>query len=140
MDVPLLLISTVNNWIVSLKNSRANRIDFTFYMIMQDHILQSRPTKNYWSLDRLPFLIHLTLQSWLLLTITCYDLSPISCVRKSSMTKVTQKWTWRTFAAKNLWTCANARSFLCQSVGDRLFIETEHILLKASLMFERKRK
>ena len=30
-------------------------------------------------------------------------------------------------------------SFLCQSVGDRLWIATEHISLKTSLMLKRKR-
>ena len=139
MDVPLLSISTVNSCIMLHKNSRASKIDFTFYMIMQGHMLQSRPTKNYWSVDRLPSPIQLTLQTWLLLTITCCDLSPITCVRKSSMMKAASKWIWLTSSAKSLRTFTNAESFLCQSVGDRLFIATEHISLKTSLMFERKK-
>ena len=88
MDVPSPPIFTVSNWIVLLKNSRASKIGFTFYMITLEHMSQSRPAKNDWSLDGLPFLIHLTLQTWLLLTIICFDLSPITCMRKSSMTKV----------------------------------------------------
>ena len=103
-------------------------------MITQDYILQSRPAKDYWSLGGLPFFIHLTLQTWLLLTITCFDFSPITCMRKSSMMKVTSK---RTFSVTSLWTFANAGSFLYQSVGDKLFISTEHISLKTSLMFKR---
>ena len=137
MDVPSLPITTVNNWIVSHKNSKASKIGFTFYMITRDHMLQSRPAKNDSRLDGLPFLIHLALQTWFLLTITCFDLSPITCLRKTSMTKVTSK---QTFLAKSLWTFTNAVSFLYQNVGDRLFIATENISLKTSLIFERKKK
>ena len=136
MYVPSLLISTVNNWITLYKNSRASKIGFTFYMITQEHMLQSRPAKNHWSLDGLPFLIRLTLQIWLLLTITCFDLSPITCMRKSFMTKVISKGTCRTFSAKSLWTFTNPGSFLYQSVGDRLFIAMEHISLKTNIGFK----
>ena len=49
------------------------------------------------TLLELPFLIHFTLQAWLLLTITCFYLSLIICVRKISMTKIISK---RTFQPK----------------------------------------
>ena len=52
------------------------------------------------TLLELPFLIQLTLQTWLLLTITCFDLSSITCLRKSSMTKIISKRTWLTFQPK----------------------------------------
>ena len=90
------------------------------------------------TLLELPFFIHFTLQTWLLLTITCFDLSPINRVRKSSMTKVTSNRTWQTFSAKSLWTFTNAGSSLYQSVGDRFVIWTTQISLKTSLMLERK--
>ena len=32
-----------------VQNSRASTIGFTFYMITQGHMLQSRPEKSYWS-------------------------------------------------------------------------------------------
>ena len=41
-----LPISTVNNWMVSHKNSRPSKIRFTFYMITQDHMLQNRPERK----------------------------------------------------------------------------------------------
>ena len=43
MDVPSPPTFTVSNWIALLKNSRASMIGFTFYMITQGHMLQSRP-------------------------------------------------------------------------------------------------
>ena len=100
IDVPSLPIFTVNNWIVSHKNSGASKIDFTFYLIEQDRILQSRPAKNSWSLNGLPFVTYLTLQTWLLLTIIFFDLSLITYMRKNSVAKVTSKRTWRTLSAK----------------------------------------
>ena len=54
-----------------LKESRG---EYTFYMTTPDHMLQSRHDKNDWTLGRLPFPIHLILQTWLLRTTICFVL------------------------------------------------------------------
>ena len=82
------------------------------------HVVKSTREKLL-KLGWVTFLIHLTLQTSLLPTITCFDLSPITCVRKSSMTKAISKRTWLTFSAKSLCTFTNAGSFLYQSAGAR---------------------
>jgi hypothetical protein len=63
--------------------------------------------------------VHLALRTWLLPTITCFDLSPITCARKSSMMRATSKRTWLIFSARSLWTFTNAGSSLYLSVGGR---------------------
>ena len=77
------------------------------------------------------------------------DLTPTDCHlfrslpshlrEKKFADEVTSKRTWQTFLAKSLWSFTNAGSFLYQSVGDWLFVLMEHISLKTSVIFERKK-
>ncbi len=119
MFAPSLLICTVNNWTGLPINSRESMIEFTNCIITQDPMLQSRPVKNYWSSNGLPFLIHLILQTWLQRTTICFVLFLIIYVRKSSTTRTTWKWISPTSLVKSPSTSTNAASYLCQSVDDK---------------------